>query len=219
MTRELTEIKIDGVTSKGSRFRKSVHEYESIDKKNKDNKLIVEVNSFANPFPYQVRSIKSMVHDFLAQTGNTKLVQQYNLQPFQINVLNKEQTLLEKLVSLIRFSFDTHPIESMKKKIRHFYDLHYLMNDTTCVSFVKSDEFNMKLDEIVTHDKKIFGEPIGWREKTIAESPLINDFDNVWKQIKSTYKMELSALAYASIPDEVHVANSFKKIVNLIEGI
>ena len=55
---------MEGVTSKGSRFRKSVHEYESIDAKNKNNKLIVEINSFANPFPYQVRSVKSLVHDF-----------------------------------------------------------------------------------------------------------------------------------------------------------
>jgi len=219
MTQELAEIQIDGVTSKGSRFRKSVHEYESIDKKNKDNKLIVEINSFANPFPYHYRSIQSMVYDFLKQTGNTKIIRQYDLQSFQINVLDKEQTLLEKLVSLFRFSFDSNPIESMKKKVRHFYDLYYLMNDSTCVSFVKSDEFNIKLDKIVTHDKEIFDEPIGWREKTISESPLITDFYNVWKQIKSTYKTELSALAYTSIPDEVHVANSFKKIVNLIEGI
>jgi predicted nucleotidyltransferase component of viral defense system len=40
MAGELTEIQMDGVTSKGSRFRKSVHEYKSIDQKNKQNHTI-----------------------------------------------------------------------------------------------------------------------------------------------------------------------------------
>ncbi len=36
MTTELTEINVDGVTSKGSRFRKTVYEYESTIPKNKN---------------------------------------------------------------------------------------------------------------------------------------------------------------------------------------
>lgn len=44
MTQALKELVVEGVTSKGSRFRKSVFEYASNDLKNKNNKLIVEVN-------------------------------------------------------------------------------------------------------------------------------------------------------------------------------
>ncbi len=72
MTSELNEIQMEGVTSKDSRFRKSVHEYESINAKNKNSKLIVEINSFANPVPYQPLTVKSLIHDFLTQTGNEK---------------------------------------------------------------------------------------------------------------------------------------------------
>ncbi|MBN1181571.1 MAG: nucleotidyl transferase AbiEii/AbiGii toxin family protein [Bacteroidales bacterium] len=217
MTGELIEVQMDGITSKGSRFRKSVHEYESIDSKKKNNKLIVEINSFANPYPYQVRIIKSLVHDFLTQTGNEKVIQQYDLQPFQINVLNKEQTLLEKLVSLIRFSLDNNPVESISKKIRHFCDIHYLMNDPDCALFTNSNEFKKKFNELLVHDKEIFDEPIGWREKSIAESQLITGFDNLWEQIKQTYKSELSALAYTTIPEETDVAKSFKELIKLIQ--
>lgn len=217
MTGELIEIQVDSVTSKGSRFRKSVHEYKSIDPKNKNNKLIVEINSFANPFPYQVRTVKSFVNDFLTQTGNEKIIQQYDLQSFQINVLNKEQTLLEKLASLIRVSLDKNPIESISKKIRHFYDIHYLMNDPDCTILINSNEFRKKFNELLIHDKEIFDEPIGWREKAITESQLITGFDNLWEQIKSTYKSELSALAYTDIPKETDVAKSFKELIRLIQ--
>ena len=52
ITSDLNELQIDGVTSKGSRFRKSVFEYVTTEKGNASNKLIVEINSFANPFPF-----------------------------------------------------------------------------------------------------------------------------------------------------------------------
>lgn len=51
ITPDLKELQMDGLTSKGSRFRKSVFKYLTIEKGNANNKLIVEVNSFANPFP------------------------------------------------------------------------------------------------------------------------------------------------------------------------
>jgi predicted nucleotidyltransferase component of viral defense system len=47
ITAGLKEKQVEGVSSKGSRFRKSVFEYASIDPKNASNTLIVEINSFA----------------------------------------------------------------------------------------------------------------------------------------------------------------------------
>lgn len=217
MTKELNELEIKGVSSKGSRFRKSVFEYASINTKNTNNKLIVEINSFANPFPFDKIEIKSFIFDFLKQTGNEEYAEQYNLEPFEINVLKKEQTLLEKMVSLIRFSFEKNPDESIAKKIRHFYDLFFLMGDEECAVFVKSDNFRKRFNEILQHDREMFDEPSGWQNKIASESPLVNDFDNIWNKLKGIYKTELSALAYANIPDEKEVARQFKNLVKLIE--
>ncbi len=44
ITADLNEIEVESVTSKGSRFRKSVFEYDGIDTKNRSNRVIV-VNS------------------------------------------------------------------------------------------------------------------------------------------------------------------------------
>jgi predicted nucleotidyltransferase component of viral defense system len=79
ITADLTEVLKDGVTSKGSRFRKSVFEYRASEKANANNKLIIEINSFANPFPYQRMTIKSMIFDFLTQTKNEIYIEQYDL--------------------------------------------------------------------------------------------------------------------------------------------
>jgi predicted nucleotidyltransferase component of viral defense system len=176
ITPDLKELQIEGVTSKGSRFRKSVYEYVTTDKRNVNNKLIVEINSFANPFPYQRLTIQSMVFDFLMQTNNEKYIEQYNLQSFEVNVLSKEQTLLEKMVSLVRFSYKENAVESISEKIRHFYDLYYLMKDTRCAEFVASDSFKKELGAILDHDRAMFEEPMGWQSKSISESPLLTDF-------------------------------------------
>ncbi|MEI6348886.1 MAG: nucleotidyl transferase AbiEii/AbiGii toxin family protein [Bacteroidota bacterium] len=217
ITTDLTELQMDGVTSKGSRFRKSVFEYVTTEKGNANNKLIVEINSFANPFPFQKLTIQSMVFDFLTKTGNKKYIEQYNIQSFEVNVLSKEQTLLEKMVSLIRFSFHENFIESVSGKIRHFYDLYFLSKDSECAEFIKSDSFKMKFDEILNHDKAIFEEPSGWQNKSISESPLITDFTTIWKQLKEKYQKELSALAYRPIPDEDSIANCFSDLINRIK--
>lgn len=214
MTQQLKELQVEGITSKGSRFRKSVFEYKS---KNKNNKLIVEVNSFTNPFPFHKMVIKSFVFDFFAASGNEKFIEQFNLQPFEINVLNKEQTLMEKLVSLIRFSFAENAVENISQKIRHFYDLYFLMKDKECAAFIQSAKFKKQFNEILKHDKEIFDEPTDWKKKSVKESPLINDFKNTWKQVKGKYRAELSALAYTPIPEERLIAKQFQTLINYLD--
>jgi predicted nucleotidyltransferase component of viral defense system len=217
ITRELKEVNLEGVTSKGSRFRKTAFEYLSIDSKNTNNRLVIEISSFANPFPYQQCTIGSFIYDFLKETNNSEYIERYALHPFSINVLKKEQTLLEKIVSLIRFSFADDVIPSISTKIRHFYDLYYLMNDSECNKFIKSKDFKKRFNEILEHDKKIFEEPETWESKQVTESPLINDFPNIWQQLKETYKTELSALAFSEIPDEEKISNSFEELIKLIQ--
>jgi len=217
ITSDIKELQLDGVTSKGSRFRKSVFEYVTTEKGNASNKLIVETNSFANPFPYQKRTIQSMVFDFLIQTGNEKYIEQYNLQSFELNVLSKEQTLLEKMVALIRISFMENTVESISGKIRHFYDLYYLMKNPDCIEFVASDAFKKQFDTILNHDREMFEEPKDWQTKSISESPLMFDFSIIWKQLTAKYQTELSALAYRPIPDEDDVSKCFKELIKRIE--
>lgn len=216
ITPGLTEIQMDGVTSKGSRYRKSVFEYDTIDTTIKNNKLIVEVNSFANPFPFQPLTIKSFVVDFFTQTNNEQYIELYKLEPFVINVLSKEQTLLEKMVSLMRFSYDENAAISIATKIRHFYDLYFLMNDSDCAAFIASGEFKKQFDTILQHDREMFEEPLGWQTKSIAESPLLVDFATIWKELKVKYETELSDFAYRPIPEQEKVEEAFIKLLKLV---
>jgi predicted nucleotidyltransferase component of viral defense system len=218
---DLTEKEVDGVTSKGSRFRKAVYEFPvTLTQKQNSSipeSIIVEINSFANPFPYHRVGIQSMIGEYLQSQNQEELVKKYDLGAFEVNVLDKEQTLIEKLVSLIRFSFSNNVFESISGKIRHFYDLYYLLNDKECNSYVNSEEFINQFKKVLAHDQQQFDEPLGWNKKSIIDSPLIKDFDSIWEKLKSTYTIELAMLAYSDIPDENEVKKTFVKVIEILK--
>lgn len=217
ITADLQEIEKEGITSKGSRYRKSVYQYPTL-KKAEDNTLIVEINSFANPYPYEKRTIQSMIGQYLQEKNETKLVEDNNLQTFELNILDKKQTMIEKLVSLFRFSFDNQPVAAMSEKIRHFYDLYFLAEDKECNDFIHSESFVDDFNKLLEHDKQAFNEPGNWNKKEIHKSPLLTDFNAVWDKLKQRYKDELSDYAFIEIPSESDVANNFKKLTNIIIG-
>lgn len=220
---DLTEIDTPGITSKGSQFRKTVFTYPISDDNRIDqgvsNRLIIETNAFANPNPYLPLEMKSLITEFLEASDRMDLIKQYGLEPLHLNILDKRQTFTEKIVSLIRFSFSENPVEGLSEKIRHFYDIYYLLMDTECKIYFDSMDFTNDLSQLIKHDRKVFNEPIGWDKKTISQSPLIKEFDAIWKNVKATYTRELSDLAYSEIPDEKEVAASFILLIDKLNNI
>lgn len=219
MTSDLEEIQVDGVTSKGSHFYKAVYAYPNILKhKTKtavsSGDLLVEVNSFANPYPYETKIITSFIEIFLTETGNLDLISEYNLQPFEINVLDKRRTMIEKILSLIRFSFSENPVSSLASKIRHFYDLFFLANDPECAEYLHSPDFKKDFYEIYLHDQEMFDEPANWVGQIASQSPLFTSFPSLWIKLKDTYNNELSQLAFSKIPDEKQIAEKFTVIID-----
>ena len=142
------------------------------------------------------------------------MISEYNINPFSINVLDKRRTMIEKLVSLIRFSFSENPSLAITSKIRHFYDLYFLANDAECSNYLQSADFNADFAELYTHDQQIFNEPAGWQKKTVNQSILLTDFMSLWYKMRDIYQNELSQLAFSAIPDEKDVAQAFINTIN-----
>jgi predicted nucleotidyltransferase component of viral defense system len=222
MADDLEERVVEGVTSKDSMFYKAIYQYpiivgQDIKTAVKTGQLLIEINSFANPYPYNKQQITSFIADYLLSLDRQDLIEQYSLNPFSVNVLDKRRTILEKLVSLLRFSFSENIKIELAKKIRHFYDLYYLANDDECVSYIQSSEFQKELRELFADDQKEFDEPTGWKEKAIADSPLLTDFPPIWDSLRETYQTELSNLAYSKIPDEQLIESNFEKLIQAIK--
>ncbi len=213
ITQDFTEKHKHGITSKGSRFRKSVYSYDSLLNKNKivQDSVIVEINSFANPYPFASLEIESFIAQFLRNSNQFEAIEQYALSPFAVNVLDKRQTLIEKIVSLIRISH--LGLVGISSKIRHFYDFHFLLQDNECREYLSSPKFKTDFEKTLSHDKEIFTEPKGWQSANIKNIPLFNDTERVLNELSSTYHKELSDLAYEEIPDKKDITNSFMQII------
>jgi len=217
ITADLTEIEEPGVTRKGSVYRKSLFQYPSnINSRlvnNVQKRIIVEINSFANPHPFVQQKITSFIAEFLTATNQAEAIREYGLQKFTLNILDKRRTMLEKLVSLIRFSFSENPSRELANKIRHFYDLYYLAKDEECVEYLQSSAFQKDLSELLIHDQQEFDEPQGWQTKAVKDSPLITDFSNLWTNLRSIYQNELTPLAFSEIPNEKLIEESFMETI------
>ncbi|MDR2131501.1 MAG: nucleotidyl transferase AbiEii/AbiGii toxin family protein [Odoribacteraceae bacterium] len=220
MASDLEEKVIPGVTSKGSRFYKAIYLYPNLvgltSSTVKTGQLLIEINTYANPYPHLKQDVTSFIAEYLTLINRQDLIEQYELKPFSIHVLDKRRTLVEKLVSLIRFSFEEDVLKALASKIRHFYDLYYLANDAECVKYIQSVAFQKDLSELLSHDQQELDVPRGWQTTTVDNAPLIKDFSTLWVGLRSTYQNELMPLAFSEIPDEKKVEKIIEQIIKII---
>lgn len=209
-------------TRKYSKYRKTFYRYpvtteNGIIEAINPGQVLLEIVSFANPYPYQKVFIKSFLTEYLENMGRNDIIESYGMQGFEIQVLAKSRTATEKLISLIRHSLSADYISELKAKIRHFYDLYFLWNDPESRAYLESTEFKTDFKALLSSDQAQFKEPEGWCDKKVSDSPLISSFDIVWSELKETYSKELPELAYQAIPSPESVAKSFKELSVLLK--
>lgn len=224
MAEGLTAVERPGLTSKGSRYRKTYYSYPSVEgiapiSSLLYGQLLIEINSFANPYPFGEHLVSSFIRDYLKKGNHDDIIEEFDLDLFSINVLDKRTTLTEKLVSLIRFSLAENPRQEMAAKIRHFYDIYHLMQDDECRSYLDSDTFMQNFISLLNHDKEMFTKPDGWQTKQVSESPLIADLASSWEGLSEKYRQDLPPLAYSAIPAVSEIEGCMKDVFERIKTI
>ena len=225
---EITKVMSQGLvevlkpdTRKYSKYRKVYYEYPKVTENIQivsvnSGQILLEVVSFANPYPYHKVLIKSFITEYLEKSGRVDVIEKFNLDAFEINVLDKTRTATEKIVSLVRHSLADDYITQLKAKIRHFYDLYFLWNDIECRNYLTSGEFKLDFKALLEHDQQSFKEPIGWSNKTMKDSPLVKDINAVWSELQSTYVKEMPELAYQEVPNEKEIFETTSTILKLL---
>lgn len=221
MSAGLEEIIIPGITSKGSHYHKAFYRYPRVVTTNqvgaiKAGQILIEISAFGNPYPYVTRSVQSFLTDFFLQIGQNQLIEEYNMHPVDVLVLDKRRTLTEKLASLIRCSLANDAIGQMTNKIRHFYDLHYLLQDEDTRAYISTKAFYSDFTRLLYEDQQRFKQPEGWQERTIDDSVLITQLHDTWQKLQPTYMKELPDLAYREIPSSEQIENSMHTLLQCI---
>jgi hypothetical protein len=218
----LLEVNIDGLTQKMGMNRKTAHSY------NKEFKgdygqvrdaIVVEATWLGYYEPYTTKSIVSFVGQMMLDNNQSEIAQKNGLLPFELLALEPIRTICEKIMSLVRFSYGENPIDDLKKKIRHTYDLHQLLKQEEFLKFFKSTTFDEMLLKVANDDVASFKNNNQWLVYHPNEALIFKDLDNVWNELKTIYNGDFKNLVYGELPKEEAILETLKMIQERLKAI
>ncbi len=218
----LPEVDIEGLTQKTGMNRKTAHTYQ---KEFKDDYgqirdvIVVEATWLGYFEPYTTQQVVSLVGEMMLSNNQAAIAEANGVLPFDVRVLEPTRTVCEKIMSLVRFSYGEDAIDDLKKKIRHAYDLHQLLNQKEFAEFFRSEAFAIMLLKVANDDVLGYKNSNAWLAHHPNEALIFKDVDKVWGELKATYNGDFKKLVYGSFPSDESVLAILKMIKERLTGI
>ncbi|MBN2794146.1 MAG: nucleotidyl transferase AbiEii/AbiGii toxin family protein [Clostridia bacterium] len=157
-----------------------------------------ELTSFMHPHPFEKREVGTFILQYLNENGMQDIIDEFELGKFKLNVLSIDRTVVEKLASLIRMSYDVD-LKEIQTKTRHLYDLYMTYHIVS--DFYEDDD---ALSEMVAIVKEAEAEsrfkdmyPISNLWQTAPLFSILND-----SKIEIAYRERFGAeFVYGELPD------------------
>ena len=201
----MPEVEVEGLTRKMGMNRKTAHSYPRIFTGafgQVRDVIIIEATWFGYYVPFRTHNLTSHIYDMMVARGQLSMIEEYAMQPFEINVLHPTRTFCEKIMSLVRFSYSESPVEDLKIKIRHIYDLHMMLQDASLRDFFVSEEFDGSICKVARDDVQSFRSNNEWLVHHPIECLLFRDVPVAWEQLRATYTGDFKGLVYGDLPGE-----------------
>lgn len=219
---ELPEVPIEGITKKMGMNRKTAHSYKKEFKgvfgQVRDT-IVVEATWLGYYEPYTTKSIVSFVGQMMLDNKQLDIAKENGILPFELLVLEPIRTICEKIMSLIRFSYGENPLDDLKKKIRHTYDLHQLLKQDEFLKFFLSTAFDEMLLKVANDDVLSYKNNNQWLVHHPNESLIFKDLEKVWYELKTIYNGEFKNLVYGLLPQEKAILETLKMIQERLKAV
>jgi hypothetical protein len=218
----LPEVEVPDITQKIGMNRKTAHTYA---KEFSDNYgqvrdvIIVEATWLGYYEPYTTKAVSSFICEMMMKTGQQAMATEYGLQPFEVKVLEPKRTLCEKIMSLVRFSYTKEPLDDLKAKIRHIYDLHQLLQDKELSVFFNSPAFDKMLLKVANDDVSSFKNNNNWLIHHPNEALMFRQLDNVWNELQPIYNDDFRKLVFADFPNSTDVLATLQQIKKRLSSV
>ena len=218
----LPEVEIATITHKMGMNRKTAHTYNKEFDGNYGqvrDVIILESTWLGYYEPYTNRMLNSFIGEMMMNNGQTNIAEANGLMPFEVRVLEPIRTLCEKIMSLVRFSYGENPMEDLKNKIRHTYDLHQLLQQKEFSDFFNSPAFDEMLVRVATDDVTSFRNNNKWLVNHPNEALLFKELDTIWEELKDTYSGDFKNLVYGDLPNDESILETLKRIKERLRSI
>lgn len=222
VSEKLDDVEIDGITKKLGMIRKIAFNYKQEFKGvfgQVRDVLIVESTWLGRYEPYHKHEIASYIYEMMRAADQLDLAKEYGMLPFEVNVLHVNRTICEKIMSLVRFSYGEDPLDDLKKKIRHTYDIHQLLKVPEIKGFFESSDFERMLLLVAKDDTESFKSNNEWLMHHPKEALIFSQTEETWKELEDIYTNEFGNLVHGTLPDGTDVMNSLKLVSERIKYI
>lgn len=177
------------------------------------NQIKLEIGSSVRPDPYERRSFKTYIQEYLEAHGFAEDVVTYGLSAVGLNVLDISRTFIDKLMSVKRHAI----CGTLEGKVRHIYDVVRLYQLSEIQLFLQDKE---ELKRLIQLTKKTDSYYIGKRNISADYNP--NEPYNFagWKDyfnniVKQNYESLHKTLLYTDTPQKFDDAQeTFMEISN-----
>ena len=215
VSKVLPEIDIIGITNKKGMIRKTAHSYKKQFQGNFghiQDHIVIESSWLGNFDPFTDEIVSSYIYEMMLETEQTRLIDEYSLNPFKVQVLSIKRTLCEKIMSLVRFSYTDNPIKDIQSKIRHLYDIHKILENSEYLEFFVSEEFEKMMLVVANDDIMSFKNNNDWLKYHPVEAMIFSNPEETWNKIKNIYNTDFKDLIYGTFPNEGLILETLIKV-------
>jgi hypothetical protein len=220
---KIEEIEVEGITNKLGMIRKVAFNYPKLFKGNFGqvrDVIIVEATWLGRFEPYHKWTISSYIYQMMTTNNQLELAKKYNMQPFEVHVLDVKRTLCEKIMSLVRFSYGNDAFNDLRNKIRHTYDIHQLLKQSHIDAFLHSPAFDNMLLTVGNDDVISFKSGNEWLENHPKDALVFKHAETIWnEELKRTYNSVFKDLVYGELPLESDVLKTLLTVRDRLKEV
>jgi len=213
----------DPLTNKNGNMRKTIYSYPKAGVTGKfeqvSENIVLEVSHLGSFNPHTTLPINTLIAQYVKDTGRQELIRQFGLEDFDVSVLSIERTFCEKIISLVRFSYDEKPLEALSRKVRHIYDLHQLLLLPQIQEFLNSPAFETMLQQVGKDDDKAIPNDKEWIYQHPADALIFKDPITVWHTVRKTYTSTFKELVTGELPEEEAIMATLKFLAGRVTEV
>ncbi|MBZ5857546.1 nucleotidyl transferase AbiEii/AbiGii toxin family protein [Flavihumibacter profundi] len=153
----------------------------------------------------------------MSETADQETIEEFELQPIEVQVLSLERTYFEKVLSVNRLSYEGIP--ALQEKIRHFYDIHQLHTETELKGKILTPEYYQVMSNVRKDDEANRTMNGKWRGQLISASPLFTELDTTWGSLTDAYQNGLADLIWSeNRPSSEDILKVLKEVKGYVVG-
>lgn len=200
---ELPEVPGNG---KRGQIRRVYHRYPQLFEQTKADvaeDILLEITAFGQPYPIVRLPLVSYIGEVFAQQGLSGELAEFGLQPFDFNVLWVGRTFAEKIMALVRASYEPDPAVEVASKVRHLYDLHHLVVHPEVQALLANGELFELLRAVQADDAVagVKGPTREWKTLPLSACWAYRDAAANLHYVRLAYERDLPSLLHSPAPD------------------